>query len=164
MIKTARIVLSDINRVILNLLNVTTPCMTSKHLAIKYALDRFRVYMLGDIPFITYAKHAPLRKAINSSRLPKRMERWMSSFAKYNFFNKVQASRISVFDGAKSRWLAFEPAAQPHSETPTVAVLTSTIMSSPLMDDTPNAYICDPAIVNLINHLVNSFRNTLKHF
>ena len=34
-------------------------------LAMKYALDKLRVYLLGDIPFIVYTDHASLRTTVN---------------------------------------------------------------------------------------------------
>ena len=35
-------------------------------LTMKYALAKFRVYLLGDRPFIVYTDHAPIRTAVNS--------------------------------------------------------------------------------------------------
>ena len=37
-----------------------------ERLAMKYALAKFRVYLLGDRPFIVYTDHASLRTAVNS--------------------------------------------------------------------------------------------------
>ena len=54
-------------------------------LAMKYALAKFRVYLLVDKPFIVYTDHASLRTAVNSPHLSQLMARWLSFFAEYNF-------------------------------------------------------------------------------
>ena len=54
-------------------------------LAMKYALAKFRVYLLGDRPFVVYTDHALLRTAVNSPHLSQRMVKWLSFFAEYNF-------------------------------------------------------------------------------
>ena len=54
-------------------------------LAMKYALAKFRVYLLGDRPFIVYTDHASLHTAVNSPNLSQRMARWLSFFAEYQF-------------------------------------------------------------------------------
>ena len=61
------------------------PVHDEELLAMKYALDKFRVYLLGDRPFIVYTDHASLRTAANSPHLSQRMARWLSFFAEYNF-------------------------------------------------------------------------------
>ena len=53
-------------------------------LAMKYALAKFLVYILGDRTCIVYIDHVALRTAKNSSHLSKSMARWMSIFAEYN--------------------------------------------------------------------------------
>ena len=62
----------------------------------KYALDKLRVYLLGDIPFIVYTDHASLRMDINSSHLSQRMARWLSFFAEYNFSVEYKPGRLNV--------------------------------------------------------------------
>ena len=54
-------------------------------LAIKYALAKFRIYLLGDRPFVVYTDHASLRTAVNSPQLSQRMAKWLFFFAEYNF-------------------------------------------------------------------------------
>ena len=51
----------------------------------KYALVKFRIYLLGYRPFIVYTVHASLRTAVNSPHLSQRMERWLSFFVDYKF-------------------------------------------------------------------------------
>ena len=42
------------------------PVHDKELLAMKYALAKFRVYLLGDRPFIVYTDHAFLRTAVNN--------------------------------------------------------------------------------------------------
>ena len=44
-------------------------------LAMKYALEKFRFYLIGDRPFIVDTDHVSLRTTVNSPHLSKRMER-----------------------------------------------------------------------------------------
>ena len=64
--------------------------------AMKYALDKFRVYLLGDRPFIVFMDHASLRTAVNSPHLLQRMARWLSFFAEYNFSVEYKPGRLNV--------------------------------------------------------------------
>ncbi|GMF48441.1 unnamed protein product [Phytophthora fragariaefolia] len=50
-------------------------------LAMKYALVKFRVHLLGQKPFVIYTDHASLRGATSSPYLSQRMARWLSFFA-----------------------------------------------------------------------------------
>uniref|UniRef100_A0AAV1UQU6 Reverse transcriptase domain-containing protein n=1 Tax=Peronospora matthiolae TaxID=2874970 RepID=A0AAV1UQU6_9STRA len=62
------------------------PVHDKEPIALKYALANFRVYLLGDRPFIVYIDHASLHTAVNSPHLSQRMARWLSFFAEYNLF------------------------------------------------------------------------------
>ena len=64
-------------------------------LSMKYALVKFRVYLLGDRPFIVYTDHASLRTAINSPHLLQRMVRWLSFFAEYNFSVEYKPGQLN---------------------------------------------------------------------
>ncbi|GMF16040.1 unnamed protein product [Phytophthora fragariaefolia] len=48
-----------------------------KRLAMKYALAKFRVYLLGSRPFVVYTDHASLRTVIKSPHISQRMARWL---------------------------------------------------------------------------------------
>ena len=50
-------------------------------LAIKYALVKFRVHLLGTKPFATYTDHASLCTETQSTHHSQRMARWLSFFA-----------------------------------------------------------------------------------
>ena len=62
----------------------------------KYALAKFRVYLLGDRPFIVYKDHASLRTAVNSPHLSQRMARCLSFFAEYKFSVEYKPGRLNV--------------------------------------------------------------------
>jgi hypothetical protein len=51
------------------------PVHDKEFLAMKYALAKFRVYLLGDRPFKVFTDHASLRTAVNSPHLSQRMAR-----------------------------------------------------------------------------------------
>ncbi|KAE8978517.1 hypothetical protein PF011_g23206 [Phytophthora fragariae] len=60
------------------------PVHDKELLAMRYALIKFRVYLLGELTFAVYTDHASLRTAMNSPHLAQRMARWLSFFAEYN--------------------------------------------------------------------------------
>ena len=51
----------------------------------KYALAKFRVCLIGDIPFIVYTDDASLSTAVNNPHLLQRMAKWLSFFVEYKF-------------------------------------------------------------------------------
>ncbi|POM81173.1 Reverse transcriptase-RNase H-integrase [Phytophthora palmivora] len=61
------------------------PVHDKELLAMKYALVKFRINLLGPRPFVIFTDHASLRTATNSPHLSQRMARWLSFFAEYNF-------------------------------------------------------------------------------
>ncbi|KAE9217286.1 hypothetical protein PF004_g14191 [Phytophthora fragariae] len=58
------------------------PVHDKELLAMRYALIKFRVYLLGEQTFAVYTDHASLRTAMKSPHLSQRMARWLSFFAK----------------------------------------------------------------------------------
>ena len=79
------------------------PVHDKELLAIKYALLKFRVYLLGAQPFVVYTDHASLRTAVNTPHLSQRMARWLSFFAEYNFRVEYKPGKQNVLADALSR-------------------------------------------------------------
>ncbi|OWZ14095.1 reverse transcriptase [Phytophthora megakarya] len=67
-------------------------------LAMKYALAMFRVYLLGNTPFVVYTDHASLRTAVKSPHMSQQMARWLSFFAEYNFRYKWVRKYVRTCD------------------------------------------------------------------
>ncbi|KAG4037014.1 hypothetical protein PC123_g27418 [Phytophthora cactorum] len=61
------------------------PVHDKERLAMKYALVKFRVHLLGSRPFVIYTDHASLRTATNSPHLSQRIARWLSFFAEPHY-------------------------------------------------------------------------------
>ena len=51
------------------------PVHDKEILAMKYDLAKFRVYLLGDRPFIVYTDHASLLTVVHSPHLSQRIEK-----------------------------------------------------------------------------------------
>ncbi|KAG3203351.1 hypothetical protein PC129_g22908 [Phytophthora cactorum] len=79
------------------------PVHDKELLAMKYALVKFRVHLLGSRSFVIYTDHASLRTATNSPHLSQRMARWLSFFAEYNFRVEYKPGKLNVLADALSR-------------------------------------------------------------
>ncbi|KAG2826672.1 hypothetical protein PC112_g9191 [Phytophthora cactorum] len=79
------------------------PVNDKELLAMKYALVKFRVHLLGSRPFVIYTDHASLRTATNSPHLSQRMARWLSFFAEYNFRVEYKPGKLNVLADALIR-------------------------------------------------------------
>ncbi|KAG3011223.1 hypothetical protein PC120_g14574 [Phytophthora cactorum] len=79
------------------------PVHDKELLAMKYALVKFRVHLLGSRSFVIYTDHASLRMATNSPHLSQRMARWLSFFAEYNFRVAYKPGKLNVLADALSR-------------------------------------------------------------
>lgn len=79
------------------------PVHDKELLAMKYALVKFRVHLLGEERFVIYTDHASLRTAVKSPHLSQRMARWISSFAEYNFVVHYKPGRTNILADALSR-------------------------------------------------------------
>ncbi|POM73439.1 LOW QUALITY PROTEIN: Pol protein [Phytophthora palmivora] len=79
------------------------PVHDKELLAMKYALVKFRVHLLGTRPFVIYTANASLRTATNSPHLSQRMARWLSFFAEYNFRVEYKPGKLNVLADALSR-------------------------------------------------------------
>ncbi|PUE80043.1 hypothetical protein C7Y64_22575 [Xanthomonas vasicola pv. vasculorum] len=96
------------------------PVHDKELLAMKYALVKFRVHLLGSKPFVVYTDHASLRTATKSPHLSQRMARWFSFFAEYNFEVKYKPGKQNVLADALSR--------RPDYELAHATFVTSTVV------------------------------------
>ncbi|POM60237.1 hypothetical protein PHPALM_30930 [Phytophthora palmivora] len=90
----------------------------------KYAIVKFRVHLLGPIPFVIYTVQAVLRTATNSPHLSQRMARWLSFFAEYNFRVECKPGQINVLANPLPRRSDYELAHTDENYTPTVRFLS----------------------------------------
>ncbi|KAE8878082.1 hypothetical protein PF003_g37903 [Phytophthora fragariae] len=72
------------------------PVHDKELLAMKYALVKFRVHLLGQKPFVIYKDHASLRTATSSPHLSQHMARWLTFFAEYNFTVEYKPGKQNV--------------------------------------------------------------------
>ncbi|GMF63188.1 unnamed protein product [Phytophthora fragariaefolia] len=101
-------------------------------LAMKYALAKFRVYLLGSRPFVVYTDNTSLRSAIKSPHISQRMARWVSFFAEYNFQVEYKPGRLDVVTNALSR----RPDCALHkADANGIGVVRTSTPSSSLLDD-----------------------------
>ncbi|GMF54749.1 unnamed protein product [Phytophthora fragariaefolia] len=84
------------------------PVHDKELLAMKYALVKFRVHLLGSKPFLIYPDHASLRTATQSPHLSQRMARWLSFSVEYNFEVKYKPGKQNALADALSRRLDYE--------------------------------------------------------
>ncbi|GMG15529.1 unnamed protein product [Phytophthora fragariaefolia] len=107
--------------------------------AMKYALVKFRVHLLGQKPLI-YTDHASLRTATSSPHLSQRMARWLSFFAEYNVTVEYKPGKQNVLADALSR--------RPDYELAHLAYL-----ESPLYELIREAYVGDGDLAGLVEAL-----------
>ncbi|KAG2903322.1 hypothetical protein PC115_g15360 [Phytophthora cactorum] len=79
------------------------PVHDKELLAMKYALAKFRVYLLGSEPFVVYTDHASLRTAVKSPHISQRMAGWLACFTEYDFRVEYKPGRLNVVADALSR-------------------------------------------------------------
>ncbi|KAF1334922.1 reverse transcriptase, partial [Globisporangium splendens] len=85
------------------------PVHDKELLAMKYALAKFRVYLLGEEQFAIYTDHASLRTAVKTPHLSQRMARWFSFFAEYNFVVHCKPGKSNILADALSRRPDYDP-------------------------------------------------------
>ncbi|KAE9027023.1 hypothetical protein PR001_g12056, partial [Phytophthora rubi] len=94
------------------------PVHDKELLAMKYALVKFRVHLLGQKSFVIYTDHASLRTATSSPHLSQRMARWLSFFAEYNLTVECKPGKQNVLADALSRRPDYELAHLAYLESP----------------------------------------------
>ncbi|GMF56288.1 unnamed protein product [Phytophthora fragariaefolia] len=94
------------------------PVHDKELLAMKYALDKFRVHLLGQKHFVIYTDHASLRTATPSPHLSQRMAWWLLFFAEYNFTVEYKPGKQNVLADALSRRPDYELAHLAYLESP----------------------------------------------
>ncbi|KAE8997313.1 hypothetical protein PR003_g14932 [Phytophthora rubi] len=109
-------------------------------LAMKYALVKFRVHLLGQKPFVIYTDHASLKTATSLPHLSQRMVRWLSFFTEYNFTVEYKPGKQNVLADALSR--------RPDYELAHLAYL-----ESPLYELIREAYVDDVDLAGLVETL-----------
>ncbi|KAE9101001.1 hypothetical protein PF010_g14600 [Phytophthora fragariae] len=85
------------------------PVHDKELLAMRYALIKFRVYLLGGQTFDVYTDHASLRTAMKSPHLSQRMARWLSFIAEYNFVVHYKPGKNNILADALSRRPDYDP-------------------------------------------------------
>ncbi|KAG3050993.1 hypothetical protein PC121_g18085 [Phytophthora cactorum] len=106
----------------------------------KYALAKFRVYLLGSGPFVVYTDHASLRTAVKSPHISQRMRRWLSFFAEYDFRVEYKPGRLNVVADALSRRRDY---AVKTADANRIGVERVSAPSSSLIDDVKATYASD---------------------
>ena len=130
------------------------PVYDKELLAMKYALAKFKVYLLDNRPCIVYTDHTSLRPVVNSPYLSPRMARLLSFFAESIFAVEYNQGRLNFVDDALSRRLYFEPATQPDTGMTNDAVLTSSVPLETLLEAIRKAYYLE--IVSMMNRLLQA--------
>ncbi|KAG2787373.1 hypothetical protein Pcac1_g3465 [Phytophthora cactorum] len=116
------------------------PVHDKELLAMKYALAKFRVYLLGSGPFVVYTNHVSLRTAVKSPHTSQRMARWLSFFTEYDFRVEYKPGMLNVVAVALSRWPDY---AVKTADANRIGVESVSAPSSSLIDDVKAAYASD---------------------
>lgn len=140
------------------------PVHDKELLAMRYALVKFRVYLLGEQTFALYTDHASLRTATKSPHLSQRMARWLSFFAKYNFVVYYKPGSTNIIADALSR----RPDYDPREDVPPFAAFdedddecvtcialsinTAVTVVNPLRVDIADAYLRDEFYLPIIRY------------
>ncbi|OWZ18636.1 reverse transcriptase [Phytophthora megakarya] len=116
----------------------------------KYALAKFRVYLLGNTLFAVYTDHASLRTAVKPLHISQRMASWLFFFTEYNFRVEYKSGRLNIVADALSR--------RPDCAAKTVDVNRISVariytLSSSLLDEVNAAYAHDADAKQLIEFL-----------
>ncbi|OWZ01817.1 Retroelement [Phytophthora megakarya] len=125
------------------------PVHDKELLAMKYALAKFRVYLLGSTPFVVYTDHAALRTAVKSPHILQRMARWLSFFAEYNFRVEYKPGRLNVVADVSRR----PDYVVKTADINRVDIARNYTPSSSLLDEVKATYVHDADVKQLIEFL-----------
>ncbi|KAF1328944.1 Pol protein, partial [Globisporangium splendens] len=143
------------------------PVHDKELLAIKYALLKFRVHLLGATLFVVYTDHASLRTAINSPHLSQRMARWLAFFSEFNFRVEYKPGKENVLADALSRRPDYESSVDDSSDalclerTPDLMHLSISRVQTKLKDNIQSLYPKDDECRLLIAHFDGSSKESL---
>ncbi|KAE9290632.1 hypothetical protein PR003_g25242 [Phytophthora rubi] len=152
------------------------PVYDKELLAMRYALIKFRVYLLGEQMFAVYTDHASLRTAMKSPHLSQRMARWLSFFAEYNFVVHYKPCKNNILADALSRRPDYDPRRSTrHQDIPddddddddcatcVTLGINATVSSPvlPLRQQIADAYEDDAFYAAIIRYLRNPTADTL---
>ncbi|KAF1313328.1 Pol protein, partial [Globisporangium splendens] len=143
------------------------PVHDKELLAIKYALLKFRVHLLGATPFVVYTDHASLRTAINSPHLSQRMARWLAFFSEFNFRVEYKPEKENVLADALSRRPDYESSVDNSADAlcseraPDLMHLSISRVQTKLKDNIQSLYPKDDECRLLIAHFDGSSKEPL---
>ncbi|KAG3062145.1 hypothetical protein PC122_g19394 [Phytophthora cactorum] len=115
----------------------------------KYALAKFRVYLLGSGPFVVYTDHGSRQTAVKSPHISQQMARWLSLFAEYDFRVEYKPGRLNVVADALSRRPDY---AVNTADANRIGVERVSAPSSSLIDDVKAAYASDADAKQLLSY------------
>ncbi|KAG2782475.1 hypothetical protein Pcac1_g7555 [Phytophthora cactorum] len=125
------------------------PVHDKELLAMKYALAKFRVYLLGSGPFVVYTDHGSRQTAVKSPHISQQMARWLSLFAEYDFRVEYKPGRLNVVADALSRRPDY---AVNTADANRIGVESVSAPSSTLIDDVKAAYASDADAKQLLSY------------
>ncbi|KAG3126065.1 hypothetical protein PI126_g22492 [Phytophthora idaei] len=152
------------------------PVHDKELLTMRYALIKFRVYLLGEKTFAVYTDHASLRTAMKSPHLSQRMACWLSFFSEYNFVVHYKPGKNNILADALSRRPDYDPrdslgrqASIEEDDEDNCATchasglnLTSVSPEMPLRDEIRAAYEHDTTYSSILEHLRSPSDDTLR--
>ena len=143
------------------------PVHDKELLAMKYALVKFRVHLMGQERFAIYTDHASLRTATKSPHLSQRMARWLSFFSEYNFVVHYKPGKNNILADALSRRPDYDSSAPADSSSDECHTCHSSLSAistqvvSPLPERIKAAYATDPECSTLLKYFEKPLASSL---
>ncbi|KAF1316972.1 reverse transcriptase, partial [Globisporangium splendens] len=144
------------------------PVHDKELLAMKYALAKFRVYLLGEKQFAIYTDHASLRTAVKTPHLSQRMARWFSFFAEYNFVVHYKPGKSNILADALSRRPDYDPKNKSDDTNGACRLCEdvnaiATGVTSTVQEEITEGYKQDEACQELIKYFKNPSEKALQN-